>query len=44
MKADEKIVDAAKGFERLKRAARNFATVPKREIDRRAAQWAKDRK
>ena len=44
MKASEKIVDAAKGFERLKQASRIVASVPKEEIDRRDKEWHQRKK
>ena len=41
MKADEKLVDAAKGFQKLKEATRRVLAVPKEELERREAAWKK---
>ncbi len=44
MKADEKIVDGGKGFQKMKEATRRVLAVPKEELERREQQWKATRK
>jgi len=43
VKADEKIVDAGKGFRRMKKATRRVLAVSKDELERREAAWKDSR-
>jgi hypothetical protein len=43
MKADEKIVDAGKGFQNLKAATKRVLKVSKQELERREAAWKEAR-
>jgi len=39
VKADEKLVDAGKGFQKMKEATRKILTISKQELERREAAW-----
>ena len=43
MKANEKIVDAGKGFQKMKEATRRVLAVSKDELERREAAWREKR-
>ena len=43
MKADEKIVDAGKGFDQMRKATRKVLAVSKEELERRELAWKNTR-